>query len=159
MVWPGAIRMHISLLAAVAGYLAILLRTSIGFLQSPWCVTTNNQLLSVFLSASSVQIGMETAINIAMPGKILSLFLCTVPWQYVPKILFTRPDFFCDPVVSELICYHTRANQLISEGNMTGGLRKIVPGTQTTIDFFTNTKAVHQKRAIKFCRVQQGRQK
>ena len=33
--------------------------------------------------------------------------------------------FFCDPVVIELICYRTRAKQLINEGNTTGGLKKI----------------------------------
>ena len=33
--------------------------------------------------------------------------------------------FFCDPVILELICYRTRANRLMNEGNTTGGLRKI----------------------------------
>ena len=37
--------------------------------------------------------------------------------------------FFCDPVVSELICCRTRAKRLINEGNTTGGLRKIWTGT------------------------------
>ena len=36
----------------------------------------------------------------------------------------TRPDFFCDIVVLELICYRTRANRLKYESNTTGGLKK-----------------------------------
>ena len=36
--------------------------------------------------------------------------------------------FFCDPVVLESICHHTRAKRLINEGNKTGGLRKIWMG-------------------------------
>ena len=36
----------------------------------------------------------------------------------------THPDFFCNPVVLESICYRTRANQLRNEVNTTGGRKK-----------------------------------
>ena len=38
--------------------------------------------------------------------------------------------FFCDPVVLESICHHTRAYQLIDESNTTLGLRKIWTGRE-----------------------------
>ena len=41
---------------------------------------------------------------------------------YLDKIVF------CDPVVSESICYRTRAKRLINEDNTIGGLRKIWTG-------------------------------
>ena len=41
----------------------------------------------------------------------------------------SRPDFFIDPVVLELIWYRTRANQLIYESKPTGALRKIWTGS------------------------------
>ena len=40
----------------------------------------------------------------------------------------TRPNFLCNPVVIESICYCTRANQLKNESNTTGGLIKIRNG-------------------------------
>ena len=36
---------------------------------------------------------------------------------------YTRPNFFCDPVVLESICYRTRANRLINKSKTTGGLK------------------------------------
>ena len=36
----------------------------------------------------------------------------------------TRPNFFCNPVVLELICYRTTANRLINKRNTTTGQRK-----------------------------------
>ena len=44
--------------------------------------------------------------------------------QFGPITNTTQPIFFCDPVVLESICYHTRAKLLINDGNTTGGLRK-----------------------------------
>ena len=40
----------------------------------------------------------------------------------------SRPIFFCDPVVLESICDHTREERLINESNTTGRLKKIWTG-------------------------------
>ena len=39
--------------------------------------------------------------------------------------VLARPDFFCNPVETESICYRTRANQLVNESNKTERLEKI----------------------------------
>ena len=51
--------------------------------------------------------------------------------QHFPtKIPTTRPDFLCDPVALQSICYRTRAKRLINKGNTTGGLKKIGTGKE-----------------------------
>ena len=55
---------------------------------------------------------------------IAAEMLCR-PTSRSERIYLPVQILFCDSVVIESICNHTRANELINESNMTGGLRKM----------------------------------
>ena len=52
-------------------------------------------------------------------------------WSLLRNKVTLDQIFFCDPVVLESICYHTRAKRLINESNTTEGLRKIWTGSRS----------------------------
>ena len=54
--------------------------------------------------------------------------LDSVTHAYLVSGAILKQFFFCDPVVSELICYRTRAKRLIIDSKTTGELRKIWTG-------------------------------
>ena len=49
--------------------------------------------------------------------------------RFLIQLYSTRPNFLCDPVVLESICYRTRAKRLINDSKTTGELGKIWTGT------------------------------